>query len=68
LTVATMPAAAVRRPRLGVIDLIRGIAVVAMVVYHLSWDLLDYSLIDVDVVRRAFQSAAQPFSDVSQLQ
>ena len=45
-----MPALAMRRPRLAVIDLIRGIAVIAMVVYHFSWDLLDYSLIDVDVV------------------
>jgi uncharacterized membrane protein len=45
-----MPAAAVRRPRLAVVDLIRGIAVIAMVFYHLSWDLLDYGLIDVDVV------------------
>ena len=45
-----MPAVAIRRPRLAVIDLIRGIAVIAMVVYHFSWDLLDYSLIDVDVV------------------
>ena len=51
MTVATtMPATAVRRPRLAVIDLIRGIAVIAMIFYHLSWDLLDYDLIDVDVV------------------
>ncbi len=45
-----MPAAAVERPRLAVIDLVRGVAVVAMVVYHLAWDLLDYGLINVDVV------------------
>ena len=50
LTVVAMPAVAVRRPRLAIIDLIRGIAVVAMIAYHFSWDLLDYNLITVDVV------------------
>lgn len=50
MTVATMPAVAALRPRLAVIDLIRGVAVVAMIFYHLSWDLLDYSLISADVV------------------
>jgi uncharacterized membrane protein len=50
LTAASLQVAAADRPRLAVIDLIRGGAVVAMVVYHLSWDLLDYGLIDVDVV------------------
>jgi uncharacterized membrane protein len=45
-----MPAIVAERPRLAVIDLIRGIAVVAMIAYHLSWDLLDYGLISVDVV------------------
>src|SRR5262245_59589025 len=45
-----MPAVAVRRPRFAIIDLIRGIAVVAMIVYHFSWDLLDSKLITADVV------------------
>jgi uncharacterized membrane protein len=45
-----MPLVVAARPRLAVLDLIRGIAVVAMVVYHLSWDFLDYGLINVDVV------------------
>jgi uncharacterized membrane protein len=50
LTAASMPLVVAARPRLAVLDLIRGIAVVAMVVYHLSWDFLDYGLINVDVV------------------
>ena len=45
-----MPLVAAARPRLAVLDLIRGIAVAGMVVYHLSWDLLDYGLINVNVV------------------
>jgi uncharacterized membrane protein len=45
-----MPAVIAERQRLQIIDLIRGIAVVAMIVYHLSWDLLDYGLINIDVV------------------
>ena len=45
-----MPAVIAERQRLQIIDLIRGIAVVAMIVYHFSWDLLDYGLINIDVV------------------
>ena len=55
-----MPAAAASRPRLAVIDLIRGVAVVAMIVYHLSWDLLDYGLIDVDVVNDPLLAESSP--------
>ena len=35
--------------RAAVIDLLRGVAILAMVVYHFSWDLAFYRLIDVDV-------------------
>jgi uncharacterized membrane protein len=50
LTAASMPAVVAERQRLQIIDLIRGIAVMAMIVYHFSWDLLDYGLINIDVV------------------
>ena len=35
--------------RLMLIDVIRGVAILAMVVYHFSWDLSYFRLIDVDV-------------------
>jgi uncharacterized membrane protein len=38
-----------KRPRLPVIDMVRGVAIVAMVIYHLSWDLSFYRFIPVDV-------------------
>jgi uncharacterized membrane protein len=38
-----------KRPRLPVIDMARGGAIVAMVIYHLSWDLSFYRFIPVDV-------------------
>ena len=41
--------APVKRPRLPVIDIARGVAIVAMVIYHLSWDLSYYGFIPVDV-------------------
>lgn len=37
--------------RLAVIDLARGLAVVAMAVYHLSWDLSWFSLVDWPVAQ-----------------
>lgn len=43
-------AAAGPGPRLAAIDLIRGIAVGAMIVYHASWDLSANGLIGADVV------------------
>jgi uncharacterized membrane protein len=49
LTAASMPAVIAERQRLQIIDLIRGIAVVAMIVYHFSWDLKHFGLISVDV-------------------
>lgn len=40
---------AVKRPRLPVIDIARGVAIIAMVIYHLAWDLSFYRFIPVDV-------------------
>lgn len=42
-------AAPPRRPRLRLVDLARGIAIAAMVVYHFAWDLSYYGLIATDV-------------------
>jgi uncharacterized membrane protein len=39
-----------RGPRLAAIDVIRGIAVLGMVVYHFSWDLWSNGLIYADVI------------------
>lgn len=36
-------------PRLPVIDIARGVAIVAMVIYHCSWDLSYYGFLPVDV-------------------
>lgn len=47
MTSAAEPAP--RRPRLLVIDIARGIAIIAMVVYHLCWDLSYFRFIHVDV-------------------
>lgn len=38
-----------KRPRLAIIDVVRGVAIVAMVVYHFSWDLSYFRFIPVDV-------------------
>lgn len=40
---------ATSRPRLPVIDIARGVAIVAMVVYHCCWDLSYYGFLPVDV-------------------
>lgn len=42
-----------RRPRLDVIDIARGIALLAMAVYHFSWDLFWFRLVDWDVAQGA---------------
>ncbi len=39
-----------RGPRFAAIDVLRGIAVVGMVVYHFSWDLWENGLISADVI------------------
>ena len=41
--------AAERRPRLAIIDVLKGVAILAMIVYHFAWDLSAYQLIAVDV-------------------
>lgn len=33
------------RPRIGLIDVVRGVAIIAVIVYHLVWDLGDFDLI-----------------------
>jgi uncharacterized membrane protein len=38
-----------KRPRLAIIDVARGVAIIAMVIYHLCWDLSFYRFIPVDV-------------------
>lgn len=38
-----------KRPRLVVIDIARGVAILAMAIYHLGWDLSFYRFIPVDV-------------------
>lgn len=47
--VAQSAAAQGKPPRLAAIDLARGAAVVAMIVYHFAWDLSNAGLIAVDV-------------------
>jgi uncharacterized membrane protein len=41
--------AAERAPRLAIIDVLKGVAIIAMIVYHFAWDLSAYQLIAVDV-------------------
>ncbi|HET7715966.1 MAG TPA: heparan-alpha-glucosaminide N-acetyltransferase [Bauldia sp.] len=38
-----------RSPRVAVIDVVKGAAILAMIVYHFAWDLSAYRLIAVDV-------------------
>jgi uncharacterized membrane protein len=38
-----------KHPRLPVIDIARGVAIIAMAIYHLSWDLWFYGFIAADV-------------------
>lgn len=44
-----MTAPTSKRPRLPVIDIARGVAIVAMAIYHLCWDLSYFRFIPVDV-------------------
>jgi uncharacterized membrane protein len=39
-----------RAPRLAAIDIARGVAILAMAVYHFTWDLALYGIVDVDPV------------------
>jgi uncharacterized membrane protein len=41
--------AAPARPRLALVDALRGVAILAMMVYHFAWDLSYYRLITTDV-------------------
>jgi uncharacterized membrane protein len=43
-------AAARQAGRFGAIDALRGLAIVAMVIYHLSWDFSAYGIVAIDVV------------------
>lgn len=49
------------RARIGIIDALRGAAIVAMVIYHLSWDLFILGFININVIEEpgwmAFQRA-----------
>lgn len=38
-----------RRPRMPVIDIVRGVAIIAMMAYHLCWDLWYFGFITADV-------------------
>ncbi|QQR38179.1 DUF1624 domain-containing protein [Devosia rhizoryzae] len=38
-----------KRPRLLIVDIARGVAIIAMAIYHLSWDVSFYRFIPVDV-------------------
>ena len=49
MSVATGTIAAERSPRLAIIDVLKGVAILAMIVYHFAWDLSAYQLIAVDV-------------------
>lgn len=45
----TTAIAADRGPRLAIIDVLKGVAILAMIVYHFAWDLSAYQLIGTDV-------------------
>lgn len=49
MTSAAHADAAAHLRRIAVLDVVKGIAIAAMVVYHFSWDLSAYGLVDVDV-------------------
>lgn len=50
------PMAAARTPRVPLIDLARGIALLAMFIYHLAWDLRFFGYVNVDIVGSPFWS------------
>jgi len=49
LASSTPPAVPARTRRIAAIDIAKGVAILAMVVYHFSWDLSAYQLIGADV-------------------
>lgn len=56
----TSPAvAAARSPRLWEVDAVRGVAVLAMVFFHLMWDLQFFGYTDVDVFSAPWQTFAR---------
>ncbi|HTM76428.1 MAG TPA: heparan-alpha-glucosaminide N-acetyltransferase [Devosia sp.] len=44
-----MPELAPARPRFAVLDIARGVAIIAMAVYHFCWDLAYFRFIDADI-------------------
>lgn len=48
-SIAVEPALSPAAPRIALLDVARGIAIVAMVIYHFTWDLRFYLLITLDV-------------------
>jgi uncharacterized membrane protein len=49
MSASTSAIAAERAPRLAVIDVLKGVAIIAMIIYHFAWDLSAYQLIGADV-------------------
>lgn len=49
MSTTTEAIVAERAPRLVVIDVLKGVAIAAMIVYHFAWDLSAYQLVAVDV-------------------
>ncbi len=49
MSATTSTIIAERAPRLAVIDVLKGVAIVAMIAYHFAWDLSAYQLVAVDV-------------------
>jgi uncharacterized membrane protein len=45
------------RPRLPGIDILRGVAVAAMIIYHFAWDLRFFGLITTDIISHPFWMA-----------
>jgi uncharacterized membrane protein len=50
LSAVSVVAAEDRGPRIAAVDAARGIALLAMAIYHFSWDLSNFGLIAVDVI------------------
>lgn len=46
---STIAVVAGRSPRIALIDVLKGVAIMAMIVYHFAWDLSAFQLVAVDV-------------------